>query len=119
MKNERDENEQREISLGDVRAPQTLGEQRMTLKKSDDRVDQIGEQDGEAENDDDRARSVDKSHGEPKQKNGPQYITHLPAKELASYSLCVSSFCLMDMRARSSEERVLSTATFRTMPPLR
>src|SRR5215471_2715833 len=41
------------------------------------------------------------------------------SKSIRGYSGSDSSFCLIEVRAFSREERVLSTATFRTMPPLK
>src|SRR5215469_14073526 len=124
-----DHDDDREIGFHDVRASEVFEKQRMTLEEPDNRINQVSEEDCERKNYENRPRDVDnrkhKSEGKDRQSDFrcPR-IKHLPFlpdrfRPSRAQSFWLSSFCLMAASAFSSDERVLSTATLRTMPPLK
>src|SRR5215469_8621968 len=124
-----DHDDDREIGFHDVGASEVFEKQRMTLQEPDNGINQVGEEDCERKNYEDRPRDVDnrkhKSEGKDRQSDFrcPR-IKHLPFlpdrfRPSRAQSFWLSSFCLMAASAFSSDERVLSTATLRTMPPLK
>ena len=108
-----------------MRSFQVLEKQRMTLQESDHRIDQVGKQYREREGDDNETRHV--NNEKRKTEDRGQYVcrtaigkTHMsPAFEhaLQIQSAPFSNICFMAASARSRQERVLSTATLRTIPP--
>src|ERR1700747_762331 len=102
----------------------------MALQKPDDRIDQICEENREGEDDEHAARDIDDREHNSEEQNRAEHVDWAASREChvfseterqpQGYCVCVwlSSFCLIDASARSREERVLSTATLRTMPPL-
>src|SRR5579871_5694510 len=96
----------------------------MGLQKSDDWIDQVSEKNSERENDEHRSRDIYDGQPQAKQKRGEKDIQRPAIRECARIRshqcgpVCDSSFCLIESRAFSREDRVLSTATFRTMLPL-
>src|SRR5260370_41720923 len=119
------EDDQNEIGFQDVRASQVFEHERVSLQESHDRIDQICEQDRKSKNDDDCARDVDDGKYNREKKDCQQSARCSAIRRnhesplAADQSGRPSNLCLIAMRARSSEERVLSTATFLTMPPFR
>jgi len=126
---EHDHHDDREIGLHDVGTSEVFEKQRMTLQESDNKINQISEEDCERKNYEDRPRNV--NHRECKSESNDRQqdfccprIKHclcLRDRRHPSQlqSFWVSNFCLMAASAFSSDERVLSTATFRTIPPLK
>src|SRR5258708_6207999 len=119
------EDDQSEIGFQDVRASQVFEKERVSLQESHDRIDQICEQDRKRKNDDDGARDVNDGKYNREKKDCQQSARcsairrNHESPPAADQSGRPSNLCLIAPRARSSEERVLSTATFLTMPPFR
>ena len=59
MRHQCGQNEEHQIGFDDMRSFQVLKKQRMTLKKSDDRIDQIGEENRKRKDDDNRSRDIE------------------------------------------------------------
>src|SRR4051794_29330698 len=75
---EPEKEQQREISLHNMRSTQVLEEQGMPLKEPDHRVDQIREEYREAKDDDHRARDVGDHEDRCEQKHREQYVDSPP-----------------------------------------
>lgn len=99
----------------------------MPLEESNHWVEQVGEQDGEAKDDDDGASHVRDANYDCEEKRSQQAsvvrrsgndMIFPPEKpNIDGQPVLLSNLCLIEARAFSSEERVLSTATLRTIPP--
>src|SRR6266478_4384316 len=117
--------DQSEIGFHDVRASQVFEKKRVSLQESHDRINQICEQNRKRKNDDNCARHVDDGKYNREKKDCQQSARcsairrNHESPPAAAQSGRPSNLCLIAPRARSSEERVLSTATFLTMPPFR
>src|SRR5258707_13557426 len=119
------EDDHSEIGFQDMRASQVFEKERVSLQEPHDWIDQICEQDRKGKNDDDCARDVDDGKYNREKKDCQQSARcsairrNHESPPAADQSGRPSNLCLIAPRARSSEERVLSTATFLTIPPFR